>query len=253
MARRVGARQMPRALALAPRGDAAFARRADRASRALAIAQPASRRSRSRRLFGRVWYEDYPEPAFVWQSTGGTDEFEPKLSLVAALRSARSKGTFYALFFAIPLGVLGAIYTSQFMHPRLQRWVKPAVEIMASLPSVVLGFLAGLWLAPRLERLLPGLLLAGRRGPRCWRSRRAQRFARPARAAARSACRRAAEVALAAAALALGAALSLRALGRRSSALLFGGDFSALAARAARAWPTTSATRSWSASRWPSR
>jgi phosphate transport system permease protein len=63
------------------------------------------------------------------------------------------------LLLAVPLGVLGAMYTSQFMHPRLQRIVKPSVEIMASLPSVVLGFLAGLWLAPRLEGAFTGFLL----------------------------------------------------------------------------------------------
>jgi phosphate transport system permease protein len=45
------------------------------------------------------------------------------------------------------------------MHYSLRRYVKPTVEIMAALPSVVLGFLAGLWLAPRLERVIPGLLL----------------------------------------------------------------------------------------------
>jgi phosphate transport system permease protein len=37
--------------------------------------------------------------------------------------------------------------------------VKPAVEIMAALPSVVLGFIAGLWLAPLIETILPGLLV----------------------------------------------------------------------------------------------
>jgi phosphate transport system permease protein len=42
----------------------------------------------------------------------------------------------------------------------LQRYVKPTVEIMAALPSVVLGFLAGLWLAPILERTFPALILA---------------------------------------------------------------------------------------------
>jgi phosphate transport system permease protein len=109
-------------------------------------------------LFGRVWYEGGHEPEYVWQSSGGTDRFEPKLSLVPLLVGTL-KGTFYALLLAVPLGVLGAMYTSQFMHARLQRLVKPSVEIMASLPSVVLGFLAGLWLAPRLERVLPGFLL----------------------------------------------------------------------------------------------
>jgi phosphate transport system permease protein len=108
-------------------------------------------------LFARVWYEDYPEPAYVWQSTGGSEEAEPKLSLTP-LAWGTLKGTLYALFFAIPLGIFGAVYTSQLMDPRLQRWVKPVVEIMASLPSVVLGFLAGLWLAPRLEGVFPGFL-----------------------------------------------------------------------------------------------
>jgi len=52
------------------------------------------------------------------------------------------------------------MFASQFLHPRLLAYVKPAVEIMASLPSVVLGFLAGLWLAPVLERMFPALILA---------------------------------------------------------------------------------------------
>ncbi|MEN8181637.1 MAG: ABC transporter permease subunit [Myxococcota bacterium] len=110
-------------------------------------------------LFSPVWYEGAPEPKAVWQSSGGTDDFEPKLSLTPLLVGTL-KGTLFSLALAIPLGVLGAMYTSQFMHPRLQRIVKPSVEIMASLPSVVLGFLAGLWLAPRLEGAFPGLILA---------------------------------------------------------------------------------------------
>jgi phosphate transport system permease protein len=109
-------------------------------------------------LFGKVWYEGYAKPDYVWQSSGGTDDFEPKLSLTP-LMVGTFKGTIYSLFLAIPLGVLGAMYTSQFMHPSFRRYVKPTVEIMAALPSVVLGFLAGLWLAPRVERMLPALAL----------------------------------------------------------------------------------------------
>jgi phosphate transport system permease protein len=109
-----------------------------------------------RALFGKVWYEGREEPEYVWQSTGGTDDFEPKLSLTP-LMIGTLKGTIYSLFLAIPLGVLGAMYTSQFMHPSLKKVVKPTVEIMAALPSVVLGFLAGLWLAPRVSRILPAL------------------------------------------------------------------------------------------------
>ncbi|HET8679302.1 MAG TPA: ABC transporter permease subunit [bacterium] len=111
-----------------------------------------------RSLFGRVWYEGYTEPAYVWQSTGATDDFESKLSLTPLIYGTL-KGTFYALLFAIPLALFGALYASQFMHPMLKGLVKPVVEIMAALPSVVLGFLAGLWLAPRVEKVVPGIFL----------------------------------------------------------------------------------------------
>ena len=59
----------------------------------------------------------------------------------------------------MPLAVFGALYTSQFMHPTVKARVKPTVEIMAALPSVVIGFLAGLWLAPRVEAALVPVLL----------------------------------------------------------------------------------------------
>src|SRR5439155_7807677 len=109
-------------------------------------------------VFGKVWYEGYSEPAWVWQSTGGTDDFEAKLSLTP-LVFGTLKGTFYALLVAVPLALLAAIYVSEFMHPTVKGYVKPVVEIMAALPSVVLGFLAGLWLAPIVERVVPGLFL----------------------------------------------------------------------------------------------
>jgi phosphate transport system permease protein len=111
-----------------------------------------------RTLFGKVWYEGYAEPEYVWQSTGGTDDFETKLSLTP-LVFGTLKGTLYALLVAVPVALLAALYVSEFMHPSIKSVVKPLVEIMAALPSVVLGFLAGLWLAPVIERVLPGLLL----------------------------------------------------------------------------------------------
>lgn len=109
-------------------------------------------------LFGKVWYEGYPEPALVWQSTGGTDDFESKFSLTPLIYGTL-KGTFYAMLFAAPLALLAALYVSEFMHPDLKAYIKPVVEIMAALPSVVLGFLAGLWLAPMVEKVVPGLFL----------------------------------------------------------------------------------------------
>jgi phosphate transport system permease protein len=112
-----------------------------------------------RTLFGKIWYEGYDRPEYVWQSTGGTDDFESKFSLTPLIYGTL-KGTFYALVIAVPIALLGALYASQFMHPTLKGIVKPTVEIMAALPSVVLGFLAGLWLAPQVEKVVPGLFLA---------------------------------------------------------------------------------------------
>ncbi len=109
-------------------------------------------------LFGKVWYEGYSAPEYVWQSTGGTDDFEAKFSLTPLIFGT-IKGTLYALLFAVPLALLAALYVSEFMHPNLRAYLKPVVEIMAAMPSVVLGFLAGLWLAPIVERVVPGLFV----------------------------------------------------------------------------------------------
>jgi phosphate transport system permease protein len=144
------------ALALAPKGTAAYLAGDGRLA-VLSVNNPHPEVSLWS-LFGRVWYEGYSRPEYVWQSSSGTDDFEPKLSLTPLLIGTL-KGTVYSLLIAIPLAVFGAMYLSQFMDPRLKVVVKPAVEIMAALPSVVLGFLAGLWLAPRIQQMFPALLL----------------------------------------------------------------------------------------------
>jgi phosphate transport system permease protein len=111
-----------------------------------------------RAFFGQVWYEGFSKPKYEWQSTSGTDDFEPKLSLVPLIIGSL-KGTLYAMIFAVPIALLAAIYTAQFLSQKMKRIVKPAMEIMASLPSVVLGFLAALWLAPLIEARVPSVLL----------------------------------------------------------------------------------------------
>jgi phosphate transport system permease protein len=109
-------------------------------------------------LWGRVWYESYDEPKFLYQSSSATSDFEPKFSLTP-LALGTLKGAFYAMIFAIPLAVMGAIFTANFMSPEMRQIVKPSVEVLAALPSVILGFLAGLWLAPFVETNLPGMFL----------------------------------------------------------------------------------------------
>ncbi len=110
-------------------------------------------------LFGKVWYEGYPQPEYVWQSSAGSDDYEPKFSLTPLIFGTL-KGTFYAMLFALPLAIFGAIYTSQFARPKFKGVIKPAVEVMAAVPTVIIGFLAALWLAPLIERSLGSMFLS---------------------------------------------------------------------------------------------
>ncbi len=109
-------------------------------------------------LFGKIWYESYPGPAYVWQSTGGSDDFEPKINLMPLIFGTL-KATFYAMLFAFPIGVFSAIYSSQFMSKTLRARIKPLFELMASVPSVVIGFIIALWLAPFLESWIISFLI----------------------------------------------------------------------------------------------
>ena len=110
-------------------------------------------------LFGKVWYEGYDKPEYAWQSSAANDDFEPKLSLVP-LVFGTVKATLFAMLFAAPLALLAALYTSQFMSPKLKGRIKPVVEIMAAIPSVVIGFLAGLWLAPLIDKSVLTIFLS---------------------------------------------------------------------------------------------
>ena len=109
-------------------------------------------------LWQEVWYEGYPEPEYIWQSTSGTDDFEAKFSLVP-ISFGTIKAATYAMIFAVPIALTAAIYTAYFMTPAMRRKVKPTIELMEALPTVILGFLAGLWLAPIIEIYLPAIFL----------------------------------------------------------------------------------------------
>ncbi|HEV7298113.1 MAG TPA: hypothetical protein VGN72_02030 [Tepidisphaeraceae bacterium] len=144
-------------LAIAPKNDAVLMVDAQRQVALYSLHNPHADGSLSA-LFLPIHYEGYPEPSQVWQSSAGTDDAEAKFSLMP-LVFGTVKATIYAMLFGVPIALLAAIYSSEFMQPRVRAVVKPVVEMMASLPSVVLGFIAALVLAPFIEQVLPAVLM----------------------------------------------------------------------------------------------
>ena len=145
------------AVALSPRDDA-IAAVTERGFALLSMDSPHPEATLGS-IFTRVWYEGNAEPAHVWQSSSATDTFEPKYGLVPLIFGT-IKATIHSMLFGVPLAMLAAIYTSEFLHSRLRARIKPIIEMMASVPSVVLGFLAGLVFAPIAERAVPMILVA---------------------------------------------------------------------------------------------
>ena len=143
------------ALALAPRANQLWLVERDGSAARWVIDNPHPEISWSV-LWSKVWYESYPEPDYIWQSSAADNDFEPKYSF-SPLAFGTLKAAFYAMLMGAPLAICGAIYTAYFMAPALRRKVKPLIELMEALPTVILGFLAGLWLAPFIEANLSGV------------------------------------------------------------------------------------------------
>ncbi|MGD9645413.1 MAG: hypothetical protein AB7U73_06850 [Pirellulales bacterium] len=146
-----------RAVAIAPKEDALVAATdSSLATSTLDLRYPEATLSS---LFFPVWYQDYDSPEHVWQSSGGSEANEPKLGLMP-LVFGTLKATFYSLLFGVPIALLAAVYSSEFLARETRNRIKPTIELMASLPSVVLGYLAAFVLAPLAARWLPEILAA---------------------------------------------------------------------------------------------
>ncbi|MFQ5659021.1 MAG: ABC transporter permease subunit [Gammaproteobacteria bacterium] len=145
------------AIAIAPRANAALIEAAGRQLQFWRIDNEYPEVS-WQSLWGKVWYESRDKPEYIWQSSSASSDFEPKFSLTP-LAFGTLKAAFYAMLFAVPLALMGAIYTAYFMSTPMRSFVKPTIEIMAALPTVILGFIAGLWFAPYVEHHLAGILL----------------------------------------------------------------------------------------------
>jgi len=90
----------------------------------------------------------YSRPVYVWQPISAI----PKYNLVP-LCLGSLKTSLVALLFSVPLALGAAIYVSQLANSKVKEWVKPAIEMLAAIPSVVLGFFALLVLASFLQQL----------------------------------------------------------------------------------------------------
>ena len=89
-------------------------------------------------LFGSLWYPTE----------------EPGLFGIFPLLVASLAVTVLSSLLAVPMGVLTAVYLTEIAHPTVRRVIKPFVELLAALPSVVLGFLGMVVLAPFLQDFL---------------------------------------------------------------------------------------------------
>jgi phosphate transport system permease protein len=66
--------------------------------------------------------------------------------------------TFWGLLFAVPIGLLSAIYLSEYAAPRVRKTLKPALEVLAGIPTVAIGFFAFSFITPALQDFWPGFL-----------------------------------------------------------------------------------------------
>src|SRR5512138_779656 len=89
-----------------------------------------------RMFLPQVWRAGRPA-SFVWQPVGNV----PKYSMIPLLVGT-VKVTLVAMAVAAPIGIAAAVFTSEFAPRRLKEWLKPTIELLAGIPSVVLGFFA---------------------------------------------------------------------------------------------------------------
>ena len=90
----------------------------------------------------------YDKPAYIWQPASKVQKFNIVPLIIGSL-----KATLVALLFSVPLALGAAIYVSQLSSPRLREWLKPTIELLAGIPSVVVGFFALIVLATVLQKI----------------------------------------------------------------------------------------------------
>src|SRR5689334_9970046 len=93
-------------------------------------------------------WSGYDSPQFIWQPVSTI----PKYNIVPLIIGSL-KVTIVALIFAVPVALGAAIYVSQLARPRVRELAKPIIELLAGIPSVVLGFFALIVMASVLQQI----------------------------------------------------------------------------------------------------
>ena len=92
-------------------------------------------------LFGTTWS---PQTAMRADQAGSSGAF----GSIPLFWGTAFIGAIIAMIVAIPLGLMSAIFLTQYAHPRVRSWLKPILEILAGVPTVVYGYFAALTVAP---------------------------------------------------------------------------------------------------------
>jgi phosphate transport system permease protein len=101
-----------------------------------------------RYLLGAHQWTGYDKPEYIWQPVSNVHKYNLVPLIIGSL-----KATLVALLFSFPLALGAAIYVSQLASPRTKEWLKPAIEMLAGIPSVVLGFFALIVMATFLQNV----------------------------------------------------------------------------------------------------
>lgn len=96
-------------------------------------------------LFGTVWS---PQVALRADQTGSSGAFGAIPLFTGTLLIS-----LIAMVIAVPIGLMAAVYLSEYAHYQVRQYAKPALEILAGIPTVVYGFFAALTVAPILRQL----------------------------------------------------------------------------------------------------
>jgi phosphate transport system permease protein len=107
------------------------------------------------------FFEVVPVDEFLF-GTDWTPQFEPPSFGVLGIVAGTLNVALWAMLFAIPIGLGAAIYLSQYASPRVRKTVKPALEVLAGIPTVAIGFFAVSFILPEIiVPLWPGDFLGG--------------------------------------------------------------------------------------------